>query len=73
MPGDVGYSTFVRAVIFCFEAGEEDLYNRLEKLLDQDSASTADSYNSEIKWHKAYYTTVTSKKNLSHLKNCCNC
>ena len=68
-PGDVGYSTFIKAVKLRFEAGEEDLYNRLEKLLDQDSSSIADSYKSEIKWHKACYTTVTSKKNLSHLKD----
>ena len=70
-PDDVEYSTFVRAVKLHFEAGEEDLYNRLEKLLDQDtrSASIADSYKSEIKWHKACCTTVTSKKDLSHLKD----
>ena len=68
-PGDVGYSTFVRAVMLRFETGEEDLHNRLEKLFDQDSATIADSYKSEIKWHKACYTTVTNKKNLSHLKD----
>ena len=45
------------------------MYNRLEKLLDQDSASIADYYKSEIEWHKTSYTTVTSKKNLSHLKD----
>ena len=37
--------------------------------MDPDNASTADSYKSEIKWHKACYTTVTNKKNLSHLKD----
>ena len=68
-PGGIGYSTFVRVVKLRFEAGEGDLCNRLEKLLDQDSASIADSYKSEIKWYKACYTVVTSKKNLSHLKD----
>ena len=68
-PCYVGYSTFVKAVKLRFEASQEDLYNRLEKLLDQYSVSIAGSYKSEIKWHKACYTTVTSKKNLSHLKD----
>ena len=62
-PGEVRYFTFIKAVKLRFESGEEDLYNRLKKLLDQDSTSLTDSYKSEIKWHKACYTTATSKKN----------
>ena len=37
-PGDVGYSTFIKAVRFRFEVGEE-LYRRLESVLDEGCTS----------------------------------
>ena len=67
--GDAGYSTFMKAVRFRFEAGEEELYRRLESFLDEGCTSIHERYRSQIKWHKSCYTSTTSKKNLSHLKN----
>ena len=54
---------------FCFEAGEEELYRRLESFLDEGCTSIHERYQSQIKWHKSCYTSTTSKKNLSHLKS----
>ena len=68
-PGHVGYSTFIKAVRFRFEAGEEELYRRLESVLDEGCTSIHEWYRSQIKWNKSCYTSTTSKKNLSHLKN----
>ena len=69
IPRDVGYSTFIKAVRFRFEAGEEELYRRLESFLDEGCTSIHERYWSQIKWHKSCYPSTTSKKNLSHLKN----
>ena len=68
-PRDVGYSTFIKAVRFRFEAGEEEPYRRLESFLDEGCTSIHEWYRSQIKWHKSCYPSTTSKKNLSHLKN----
>ena len=49
-PGDVGYSTFVKVSRFRFEAGEEELYKRLESFLDEGCTSIHEQYRSQIKW-----------------------
>ena len=54
---------------FRFEAGEEEDYRRFESFLDEGCTSIHGRYRSQIKWHKSCYTSTTSKKNLSHLKN----
>ena len=54
---------------FRFEAREEELYRRLDSFLDEGCTSIHEEYRSQIKWHKSCYTSNTSKKNLSHLKN----
>ena len=67
-PGDVGYSTFIKAVRFRFEAGEKELFRRLESFLDEGCTSVHERYQSQIKWHKSCYTSITSKKKLTTFK-----
>ena len=43
-PGDVGYSTFIKAVRFCFEVGEE-----LETFLNEGCTSIHERHRSQIK------------------------
>ena len=58
-----------KAVRFRVEVGEEELYRRLGSFLDVGCTSIHERYRSKIQWLKSCYTSTTSKKNLSHLKN----